>query len=486
MPFALAEDPKYGGVLRDISDAPPPGNIGWPPRMFGAGTESPQLMFDGLVRSTNKGDYYPWLAESFKVADDYSSIIFHLRKNVKFHDGSLLTAEVAKWNLDKWITAKRQPDWKSVDILDEYTIRLNVKEWKNTIMYTLIGGTWMVSKAAYDKHGEDWMKANPVGCGPYKFVSFGKDTKLKTEKFADYWQKGKPYLDGYEKIYVKDQTTRKAVMQAGEGDIISVEPGKQAYDMKELDLDINVDIVSIFGLAPDTANPNSVWANKKFRQAVAYAIDREAIADSLGYGYWKAPYQLPPRANLAHDPDFAGRRYNPEKARQLLTEAGYPDGVTTKIIVTPLSLNKDACLAIQNNLAEVGIVVEMEYPQWSKYVTHLRGTWKNAALLQVFPAIGGANYNATLNFYFSPKGILLKSWLRTPKFLELFEKSLKKPEMDIDLIRAVCREIYEDASIIPLYESGKGWAIRPYVKNGNWLKRSMTMLTNHEQIWLDK
>jgi peptide/nickel transport system substrate-binding protein len=219
---------------------------------------------------------------------------------------------------------------------------------------------------------------------------------------------------------------------------------------------------------------------------VEYAIDREAIASALGYGYWKAPYQLPPRANPAYDPDFVGRKYNPEKARQLLAEAGYPNGLKTTIIVTPLSLNKDACLAIQNNLADVGIEVEMQYPQWSKYVTNLRGTWKDAALLQVFPAIGGANYNATLNFYFDPQGILLKSWLRTPKFLELYEKSLKNPKMDIDMIRAVCREIYEDASIIPLYESGKGWAVKPYVKNGNWLQRSMTMLTNHEQIWLDK
>ena len=119
IPAVAADTPKYGGILRDISDGIPTRNIGWPPEMFGAGTESPQLVFDSLVRSTNKGVLYPWLAESFKIADDYSSVTFRLRKNVKFHDGSHFNAEVAKWNLDQQIAAKRQPYWVSVDMLDE-------------------------------------------------------------------------------------------------------------------------------------------------------------------------------------------------------------------------------------------------------------------------------------------------------------------------------------------------------------------------------
>ena len=70
--------------------------------------------------------------------------------------------------------------------------------------------------------------------------------------------------------------------------------------------------------------------------------------------------------------------------------------------------------------------------------------------------------------------------------MELYNKSITAHEFDIDLIRATCKEIFDDASIIPLYESGKGWAIKPYVKNGDWLQRNMTMLTKHEQIWLEK
>ena len=86
VPVTVAESPKYGGVLRDISDAPPTSSIGWPPQLFGASTESPQLCFDGFLRSDNKGVYFPWLAESYKIADDYKSATFHLRKGVRFHD----------------------------------------------------------------------------------------------------------------------------------------------------------------------------------------------------------------------------------------------------------------------------------------------------------------------------------------------------------------------------------------------------------------
>ena len=91
-----------------------------------------------------------------------------------------------------------------------------------------------------------------------------------------------------------------------------------------------------FHLIPDTANPDSPWANQKVREAVEYAIDREGIAKALGYGYWQAPYQIPPRASSAYDSNFTlGRKYDLEKAKQLLAEAGYPDGFKMTIISFP-------------------------------------------------------------------------------------------------------------------------------------------------------
>jgi ABC-type transport system substrate-binding protein len=144
-----------------------------------------------LLHATAAGELKPWLAESYKVADDLTSITFNLRKGVKFQDGTDFNAQAAKWNLDNQIQAKRQPYWKSVEVIDDYTIRLNLTQWQNSILSFLADETdsWMVSPAAFQKNGIDWMRKNPVGTGPFKFVSFASDTGLKTVRNPDYWGK---------------------------------------------------------------------------------------------------------------------------------------------------------------------------------------------------------------------------------------------------------------------------------------------------------
>jgi peptide/nickel transport system substrate-binding protein len=465
-----------------------PALVGWPPELVGASGETPQVVFDPFLRSDNSGALYPWLAESYDLADDHMSITFKLREDVNFHDGSHLDAEIAKWNLDNQIAAGRSPYWDSVEILGDYTVRVNFKEWRNTMLEAFADGpsTWMCSKEAYDTYGEDWMRENAVGTGPFKFVSFARDESFVAVKNENWWKKDMPYLDKYEILYIADPTTQVAVMQAGEADVIGLEPGKQTADMANIGLEISTGIVSIFGLVPDTANPDSPWANKTFREAVEYAIDREAIAESLGYGYLEAPYQLPPQTNPSFDPNFVGRRFDPDKAKQLLGEAGFPEGTQAKIIVSPLSPSRDAVLAIQAYLAAIGIEIELDFPQWAKYVTYLRGTWESgAALFQVFPSLG-ANYNATLSWYFHPTSGMLQSLEKTDEFVELLDNSALLPDADPALIQKILDYMYDNVLIIPIHEAGRSYAYQPYVENGDWLARPMTAWKYIEQIWLSK
>ena len=119
--------------------------------------------------------------DSYKLADDHMSITFTLRKGIQFHDGSSFNATVAKWNMDNQITAKKTSTWASVDLIDDYTVRVNFTKWQNTNRSGFSGATaWMVSKAAFDKNGLDYVRQNPIGTGPFKFVSFLKDTSFKT------------------------------------------------------------------------------------------------------------------------------------------------------------------------------------------------------------------------------------------------------------------------------------------------------------------
>jgi peptide/nickel transport system substrate-binding protein len=229
-------------------DSVPPSSIGYPPDLIGDASSCPQLNIEGLLRENNKGEMSPWLAESYKVADDLKSITFTLRKGVKFHDGSDLNAQVAKWNLDNRIAAKLEPFWTSIDIVDDYTVRVNLNQWRNTIIRNFGDGPggWMISKAAFDKNGLDWVRQNPVGTGPFKFVSFARDTSYKTVKNPNYWQTGKPYLDGVDVVFVSDPLTQQAVMKSGAADMMILEPGKQAYDMQQAGLTIIADIVTNF------------------------------------------------------------------------------------------------------------------------------------------------------------------------------------------------------------------------------------------------
>ena len=168
-----------------------------------------QLSCDTLLRGDKKGNIIPWLAESYKIADDQKSITFSLRKGVKFHDQSDFNALVAKWNLDNFIDAKMQENWASVDVVDDYTIRVNFTKWQNTLLSTFVEPTFpafIVSKTAFEKNGKDWMRTHPVGTGPFIFDSSVLDVNYKVKRNPDWWVKGKPYLDGINYIIVGDET----------------------------------------------------------------------------------------------------------------------------------------------------------------------------------------------------------------------------------------------------------------------------------------
>jgi peptide/nickel transport system substrate-binding protein len=444
-----------------------------------------QLVVEPLLHVDSQGNITPCLAESFKVADDLKSITFSLRKGVKFHDGSDFNAQVAKWNLDNTIAKKSQPYWMSVDIIDDYTIRLNLNSWSNTILTGMEAPSLMVSQAAFQKNGIDWMRANPVGTGPFKFVNFQRDVSYEAVKNPNYWIKGKPYLDGVKILYIADPLTQKAAMQAGEADAIQIEPGKMAADLKALGLEEHVKVMSTFSLLPDTAHPDSPFANQKVREAVEYAIDREAIAKAFSYGFWPAPYQIPPPGDPAYDPNFSlARKYNVDKAKQLLTDAGYPNGFDATLSVIPVGIDRNIPVAIQTNLATIGIKLALSYPNSIPKWMQDSNTLQNALILQ--PVSGGSNWNGTLAFSFQP-GLPFQNnvWLRTPEFIQLYNASMTSQAPDLNLIRAVNNYLSQGAQVIPVFNGGSGFAYNSYVMDAGWSER-FSWGWKVEELWLNK
>jgi peptide/nickel transport system substrate-binding protein len=476
---------KYGGTMRFIQTTGNTTPGGWPADM----TMDSSPVYESLVTQELNGDIGPRLATSFEIAPDRSSVTFKLRNDVKFTDGSDFNAAEVKFVYDAQIAGKKATNWASVEIIDDYTVKVNIIKWTTTTMASFSdtsNTSGIPSKVAFEKNGIDWMRQNPTGTGAFKFSSFTRDESYKLVKNPNYWQTGKPYVDEYQMITITDEMTQKTAMQAGEGDATVCELGKQTDDFKRMGLEIASQVQVVFSLIPDTGNADSPWSKQQVREAAEYAIDKDSIATGFGYGMWKAPYQVVPRGYGPYNNDFSGgRKYDPARAKSLLAEAGYPAGFKTTMIPFPGATSKDVAQAVQKYLGNVGIEVEIQYMDYGKYATIRDGGWTNGFFLDPVPAY--ANYMQSLGFLFNPKGwIWYKSWERTPEYIALFDAANATLNPDNALIRKVTQQMYDKATVIPVYEGGKSYAYQKYVKDAGFLTRGFALFWNTQNVWLDK
>jgi peptide/nickel transport system substrate-binding protein len=477
---------KYGGTLKVIIIAGPQNAGGLPAEVFGPDATSFQFCYDPLLRGDNKGGVIPWLAETYKLADDRMSITFTLKKGVKFHDGTALDATAAKWNLDNYIASPFNQYWASSEIIDNYTIKVNFRMWANTILSSFTGnGAWMASPTAFQKNGADVMRNSPVGTGPFKFQSFQRDESYKVVKNPDYWQPGKPYLNGIEIAYIADPMTQKAAMEAGDYHMLQIEPSKTAKDLEAEGLKTYFQLVTVYSFMPDTAHTDSPYAIQKVREAVEYALDREAMAKAFSNGYWTAQYQIPFPASPAFNPNFTlARKYDVTKAKQLLTEAGFGEGFPTTILVNPSIIDRNIAVALQSNLAAIGIIADLSFPaNMGKFIAD-SNSLNNVLIIQ--PVMGSANYNATWMFFLGPKAMWNKNWLPSPEFTALKDASTAAPTADPLLIRAATDQLSKEASVIPFMLAGAGWVMQPVIMDAGFGEMASSDVFRSEDVWISK
>jgi peptide/nickel transport system substrate-binding protein len=383
--------PEYGGVLR-IGDSSLGDSIGYPPRCVRSKSiRQAALAVETLLRYDKTGKPAPWLAAGFKEDAKAKTVTLTIRKGVKFHDGTDLNAEAVKWNLDQCITEKTQGTAKfaSVDVINPYTVRLNLTEWDSTASGNLTQNVgMMVSAAACQKNGVQWCANNPVGTGPFQFVSWEKDVRAVYKKFPGYWQKGKPYLDGIEIHSIVDSVTRSMAFKTGELDLLLLQPIKDLAAMRKEGYAVTVRNVGsgTLALIPDAKNPNSPFSNLKVRQAVSCAIDTKAMTDGLFNGEADTANQLVYKGHWGYNQSVTGYPYNPSKAKQLLKEAGYPNGFKTKLLYIAISAQAELIwTSVQGYLKAVGIDVELDPAQPGRFDKAVvgGGTWEG--LTQTVP-----------------------------------------------------------------------------------------------------
>ncbi|MBI3966570.1 MAG: ABC transporter substrate-binding protein [Chloroflexi bacterium] len=299
-------------------------------------------LHDALVKHMPGKTFAPSLAESYEIAPDFKSATFKLRPNIKFHNGEPLTTEDVKYTYEKYrgANAKVLKDkTERIETPDARTVRFVFKEafLDFLVLYgsPASGAGWIVPKKYYEEVGPNGFKQKPIGAGPYKFVSQKAGTELVLEAFTDYWRKT-PALKTLIMRGVPEAATRVAQLQTGEVEVINQVPGELLDVIKK---DSKLQLVPLRAAPywlefPGYDKADNPFHDKRVRQAVSLAIDRQAISDAEmgGNGTLEGNWipQDWPGAIERPAPEF-----NVAKAKQLMAEAGFANGFDVPQI-TPL------------------------------------------------------------------------------------------------------------------------------------------------------
>jgi peptide/nickel transport system substrate-binding protein len=442
---------KYGGIWREVLTVGPARPIGYPPEAGNDSFTDSSPANETLLGVRLDSSVYGILATSWKIADDGSSVTLSLRKGVKFHDGSDFNADVCKWNLDGQIAAKTagSANWKSIDKVDDYTVRINLVSYSNTALTNLAAGvTQQVSKAYIDKNGVEAAKWHPVGTGAFIFESFERDAKITYKRNPNYWDTGKPYLDGVTMTVISDATVRKLAFQKGDFDRLAVAGGVDANELKAAGFPMETQAGGTFVLIPDSMNTKSQWSNVNVRLAASYALDRDALAEGLGLGYLNPAYQLYPGYPDLNIPNLPLTKYNTAKAKDLLKQAGYPNGFKSTIHVFTRIVPSNYITAVAGYFREVGINLDIDVPTAGKYDDLRYKGWNDGLLGHGL--ITMSNKNSCFTTYFAGTGFVS---LKMPVgYQEGVNTSLASKDYDPALVRTVIQIMYDDMTVIPYTE----------------------------------
>jgi peptide/nickel transport system substrate-binding protein len=336
-------------------------------------------LHDALVKPMPGQRMAPSLAESWSASPDGLVYEFTLRKGVKFHNGDPVTPEDVKFSFERYKGAAAQllkQKVAAVEIVDPQRVRFRLKQpWPDFMTFygtPATGVGWIVPKKYVEKVGDDGFKKAPVGAGPYRFTSFTPGVELVLEANEHYWRKP-PGVKTLRFRVIPDEGTRLAALKRGEVDIAYSIRGALAEELKRTPgLTLKPAIIpgSFWLLFADQWDSKSPWADKRVRLAANLALDRQAINQAETLGFSRITGSIIPK-----DFEFAWPAplypYDPKKAVQLLTEAGYPNGFDAGELYCDISYENLAEAAV-NYLKVVGIQLKLRPLERAAFFSQLK------------------------------------------------------------------------------------------------------------------
>lgn len=336
----------------------------WDPVSSTAGTDvhALSMVYSGLTKLDPSGKAVPDAAESWEYNDDGTAVIFTLRPDQSFQDGTALDAAAVKASLERgrdaeYSTKRAQLEViESIDVLSPTQVQLNLSRPDYQIPDLLSGLTgFLVSPTAFEA-GAEALATQPVGSGPFEVTSYTPGSEAELKKFDGYWNADHIYIDSITHKEPADAAVIVAGLQSGQYDVVEIPPSQvEAAEAAGFDVEVNP---ALTVRTLDVNNTVAPFDDPKVMQAINYALDRQALIDTSAFGYGEATVQPFPEGHIGYNPDIADLYpHDIKKAKELLAEAGYPDGIEI-----PLTTYDTSGLAeqIQAQFLEAGIKVDIK------------------------------------------------------------------------------------------------------------------------------
>ncbi|SET83312.1 peptide/nickel transport system substrate-binding protein [Oceanobacillus limi] len=340
----------------------------------------------------------PSLAHDWEVSDDGLTYTFYLEEGVTFHDGTDFNAEAVKVNFERWSDPEHEFSFADdgyvysmygtmfggykgdeghvideINVVNDYEIEFVLNKPLGFFLQNMAMTYFAItSPAALEEYGPE-INENPVGTGPFQFVDWSKDDAITLEKFEDYRIDGLPKLDRVVFEVIPDNAARLIALRSGEIDIMDgLNPDDAAGVESEDGLVLHTRAENNFGYVGFNAQKPPL-DQVEVRQAINHAIDRQAIADALYAGYANPAKNPLPPSYMGYNDEVEGYEYDIDKAKELLAEAGYEDGLEIELWTMPVARPympdpETVAEIVQSNLSDIGIDVSIVREEWAPYL----------------------------------------------------------------------------------------------------------------------
>ncbi len=487
---ALAQEPISGGTISVAVSS-------WPtsldPLLSTSGHDRhvQYSIYNTLTAIDERMDLGPELARAWETPDALT-IILHLQEGVSFHDGTPFDAEAARFNVERMLThpssarVNELAAIDSVEVLGEHTLQINLSRPEAGLLLTFADRPgMMVSPASVEGVADADLRRQAVGTGPFRYVSSVVDDHIRLERNADYWEEGLPYLDAVIYRIVLEDPTKIIGLRTGDLDIIDTVP---AGDVGTVSRDPLITYHEIPGtgtrMMAFALNREPELQDKRVRQALSFAIDREAMIQALQFGQ-AVPARGPfaPTRGVTYHPDLDRYTYDPERARELLAEAGYPDGFAMTIDVINRTADRSWSEAIQAFYADIGVRVTINPEEQVSLNQKWLGTTDFPSYIGSWGA-GAINPDADLVRAFYSEGWWNHPNYANPEVDALIEQILETFDQEERgrLYREVQELIVDDAPRLFMFHDNLRYATRTtihgFLPMADWAYRL-------KEVWTD-